>query len=264
MKGTSRVRSWITSLNVRAVCFTTGMLAIWQLAAMLNLPSLRYLPAPWDIGASAGELVSEPTFLSNLGHTAAVSIAGWAVSLTAGLMIGIMVGASRHVWRWSMASIDVIRSVPAVTMVPAAAILFGLSSKMEFAVVVFGCFWPVLVSTAHGLHGVPTGLRDVSDTLRLDRATRLRTIDLPSASTDIIVGARIALTLALVLSVVSEIVANPRGLGYQIVFEQQALRPDRMFACLLAIGVLGLAFNSSVTGMIRILAPGLVVAAERR
>jgi ABC-type nitrate/sulfonate/bicarbonate transport system permease component len=106
-----------------------------------------------------------------------------------------------------------------------------------------------------GVAGVHARLYDVSRTFRLSRKDTILSVVLPAAMPSIVVGARISLGLALVLAVVAEMVGNPEGLGYGIVREQQALRPDLMFAYIFTVGVIGIALNAGMVRLAEVLFP---------
>lgn len=147
-------------------------------------------------------------------------------------------------------------------MLPIAVVIFGLSSTTEFVLVMYVAFWPVVISTARGIRSVDPLLRDVGHTLRLSKLAVIRKVVLPAAAPLCVVGLRISLTLSLVLAVVAEIVANPAGIGYQIAFEQQALRPELMFDCIFVVGLLGIVLNAALVLGVRLAAPGVAQTLE--
>jgi len=108
----------------------------------------------------------------------------------------------------------------------------------------------VLINTMGGLMGVHARLGDVGRTFRLSRAAILYKVFVPAATPAIMVGVRISLTLAVVLAVLAEMVGNPEGLGYAVVSQQQALRPDLMFVYVVVIGLLGLTLNALLVGVV--------------
>ncbi|HXT91769.1 MAG TPA: ABC transporter permease [Trebonia sp.] len=233
------------------------LLAVWQLLVAVKALNLKYLPTPWQIITSYGELFTGTPFPGALGHTVSVTLIGWAVASAAAIVVALLLGLSRIAWNWSMSSMELLRALPAITMLPIAVVIFGLSSTMELVLVMYVSFWPVLIGTARGIRSVDPLLRDVGDTLRLGRLAVIRKIVLPAAAPLCVVGLRISLTLALVLAVVAEIVANPAGIGYQIAFEQQALRPDLMFACIFVVGLLGIVLNALLVLAVRLTMPGV-------
>jgi ABC-type nitrate/sulfonate/bicarbonate transport system permease component len=106
-----------------------------------------------------------------------------------------------------------------------------------------------------GVTSVHPRLHDVGRTFRLSRKETILRIILPAAMPAIVVGARISLGLALVLAIVAEMVGNPEGLGYGIVREQQALRPDLMFAYIVTVGLIGIALNAAMLAVAESLFP---------
>lgn len=244
-------------LNLPGLLTGVGLLGLWQLLVELKALNLKYLPTPWQILTSYGELFSGTAFTENVVHTVSTTLIGWAVASVAGVAAALLLGLSRIAWNWSMTSMEVLRALPAITMLPIAIVIFGLSSTMELVLVMYVAFWPVLISTAQGIKGVEPLLRDVGRTLRLGRVEVIRRVVLPAAAPLCIIGLRISLTLALVIAIVSEIVANPAGIGYQIAYEEQALRPDLMFACIFVIGLLGIVLNGLLLLAVRLLLPGV-------
>src|SRR5690606_984791 len=146
-------------------------------------------------------------------------------------------------WRYSMMSVEVLRSIPSISFVPVAILLFGFSTTMEYAIVVYVCVWPVLIATIAGVRGIGPGLRDSATTMTLDRWSTIRSVICPAALQRSLVGLRLSLALAVALSVIAEMMGNPSGRGYGIVFVQRAFRPGDVFAYLIVIGLIGWLLN---------------------
>ena len=143
-------------------------------------------------------------------------------------------------------SIDALRPVPSVALIPLSLLLFGFGLKMEAAVVAFACIWPILLVTIGAVRGIEPRLLEVARTLDLSFASRARKIILPAALGRIGVGLRVAVGISLIVAVTVEIVLNPRGLGYSMIAAQQALRPDLLFAQLAWLGLLGWGLNTAL------------------
>lgn len=251
---------WLRKVNVVGLLTGVGLLGLWELLVetkILDYPSA--ISSPSQIIGAVGQLVTQSGYPENLGHTVEVVVAGWAIAGVAGVVLGLALGLSRRAWVWSMASLDILRSLPAIAFVPIMVIIFGLSSHMEFTLVLVGGFWPVVLNTISGVRAVHPLLGDVAKTLRLSRLGSIRKIVLPAAAAQIIVGLRLSLALSLVLAVVAEMIGNPHGLGYQLVFYQQAFKPQLMWGYLLTIGILGILLNGIFVGLVRLLAPGIML-----
>lgn len=247
----------VRKVNIPGALTAVGLLVLWQLLVGLKALNLKYLPTPWQIITGFGDMFSATPFAASLGHTVLVTLAGWAVAAVAAVIVALLVGLSPLAWTWSMSSIEVLRALPAITMLPIAVVIFGLSATTEWVLVMYVAFWPVLIGTARGIRSTDPLLRDTGRTLRLSRLDIVRKVVLPSAAPLCVVGLRISLTLALVLAVVTEIVANPAGIGYQIAFQQQALRPDLMFDYIFVVGLLGIVLNALLVVAIRLAMPGV-------
>jgi ABC-type nitrate/sulfonate/bicarbonate transport system permease component len=122
----------------------------------------------------------------------------------------------------------------------------------------------VIINTIGGIRQVPRELRDVARTFGVSRVKEAWTIILPAALPTVIVGARLAMAVSLILAVISEMIGNPNGLGYAVVFEQQAIRPEAMFAYVVTIGLLGIILNAILVAATRLLRPVWTAEARAR
>jgi sulfonate transport system permease protein len=239
-------RRWLAAINWPGLLVFVLVGLAWEIVIRSGWVEYEYLPAPSAIGSGLLELATEGSLAPDLVHTLLAVAIGWSVAMVVGLTLGFLLGLSPTARRYSLASIEVLRPMPGVAFAPVGLLLFGFSLQTEMVVTILPVLWPVLVNTMGGVAAVHPRLYDVSRTFRLTRAQTIRTIILPAAMPSIVVGARISLGLALVLAVVAEMIGNPEGLGYGIVREQQALRPDRMFAYIVVVGFVGIALNAAM------------------
>jgi sulfonate transport system permease protein len=223
----------------------------WEAAVRSGMLEYDYLPAPSAIGLGLGELASQGLLVPDIAHTLLSVAIGWTVAIVFGITLGFLLGLSPTARRYSLASIEVLRPMPGVAFAPVGLLLFGFSLKTEMVVTILPVLWPVLFNTVGGVTGVHQRLYDVGRTFRLSRKDTIIRIILPAAMPPIVVGARISLGLALVLAVVAEMVGNPEGLGYGIVREQQALRPDLMFAYIISVGLIGIVLNAGMLALVK-------------
>lgn len=127
---------------------------------------------------------------------------------------------------------------------------------MEIVIAAWVSVWPVAISTIDGVRGVSAVHHDLARSLGLSAFRRTITFALPTAMPKILVALRLSLSAALVLAIVAEIVGDPAGIGYALVQEQQALRPDAMFAYIVVTGFLGLILNFVLTWVLERFVPG--------
>jgi len=233
---------------------------LWEALVRGGAVQYAYLPAPTAIIAGLFELMKTGQLWADTAHTLQAVIMGWAIAVAIGIVLGLLLGVSPTLRRYSLATIEVLRPMPGIAFVPVALLLFGFSLNTELVVIVLPALWPVLINTMGGVAGVHPRLFEVGATFRLSRASVVGKIVIPAALPSILVGLRLSLTLALVLAIVAEMVGNPTGLGYAVVRDQQALRPSLMFADVLVIGILGILLNQVLMQIIWFLFP----AASRR
>lgn len=244
-------------VNLPGLATFAACLGLWELAERLGSVQFDYLPPPSAILGGIADLLRDGELVADIAHTLQAVLIGWVAAMLVGISLGMLLGYSTGLRRYTLATIEVLRPMPGIAFVPVALLLFGFSMQTEVMVIILPALWPILVNTMGGVMAVHRRLFDVGRTLRLSRGAVLLKILLPAAMPSIIVGARISLGLALVMAVIAEMIGNPQGLGYAVVREQQALRPDRMFGYVAAIGMLGIALNAAMLAIGRRLAPAL-------
>jgi sulfonate transport system permease protein len=229
---------------------------LWELVVSSGLVQYEYVPAPSVIARGLAGMVGGAEMWEEIGHTLLATLLGWLIACGAGTAIGVVLGLSPKARRYTLASVEMLRPLPGIAFVPVALLLFGFSIQMELLVIVAPVIWPALINSMGGVMAVSERLTEVAQTLRLSTLKTISTILLPAAAPAILVGARLALTLSLIMAVAAEMIGNPVGLGYAVVREQQAMHPDRMFGYVLIMGALGIALDACLRGVARLLLPG--------
>lgn len=241
-------------LNLPAWGITFVALAIWQLVA--EGADLEYLPGPVEVADELASLVSSGKIGEPLGHTLWITVTSSLIACGVGLLAGLAIGLVPAIRTYWMASVDVLRTVPVVALMPVALLIWGPESKTEVVVASYAAVWPILINTVGGTAEAHAGLREVARMFRLSRAATVRKIVIPAAAPQLLVGARLAIVTALVVSVVAEMLVNPAGLGWEVVLSQQSLQPARMWAYIVVTGLLGYVLNVALIAAARLAFPG--------
>jgi ABC-type nitrate/sulfonate/bicarbonate transport system permease component len=221
--------------------------AVVPLALVLAWEALWHLPGqrlesishPADVVRAFVAMAGDGSLLRSTLETFQAAALGLAIAALLGIALGVVLGLSPRLESMVGPSVDAMRPVPSVALIPVALMLFGFGINMEAVVIAFACFWPVLLVTIAAVRGIDPRLLEVAQVLEMPVADRMRKIILPAALARIAVGLRLAIAIALVVAVTVEIVINPRGLGHAMMSAQQALRFDEMYAQLVWIGVVG-------------------------
>jgi ABC-type nitrate/sulfonate/bicarbonate transport system permease component len=219
------------------------VLEIWARAIDLQSDSLA---PPSAIAAALGEAFTDGSILIATRDTLASAFAGLLIGGAVGLALGIALGIFHIFDRLMEVTIEAIRPIPSIALLPIALIALGFGYRMEIVTVAFACVWPILILSRAAVGGVEPRLIEVSRALRLSPVDRVRKIIIPAALPRIFLAFRLAAGIALIVAVTVEITINPIGLGAGIMTAQQALRPDLMLAYLVWIGAIGYALNAGL------------------
>lgn len=213
-----------------------ALLAGWQLmgdAASIALPP----PAEWF--KSLAELQADGVLLAALAETLSTYLLGLTVAVIAGALTGAAIGSSRHVDRALTPSLDFIATVPGAAFVPVAVLLLGTSQLTSVLTVAFAVVWPILLNAVTATRAIPAVRLDTARTLGLSPAQRWWKFVLPSLSPAIMLGARVASSIAMIVTLLVDIVGTGHGIGRLLVERQQALDAPAAWGLLLLVGTFG-------------------------
>lgn len=188
--------------------------------------------------------LTDGSLLQATGFTLAAAGLGLLLGFGLGAALGVLLGLSRRASSIGFLSIELLRPVPSVALIPLAMLMFGFGLSMEVSVVAFATLWPVLVLAQSAVRQLEPRLLEVCHALQLSARDRLWKVVLPAIVPRLFVAWRLALAIALVVAVTVEIAANPHGVGYALMLSQQSLDPAAMLAWLAWIALLGYAINA--------------------
>jgi len=222
---------------------TLALLEIWARAIHLQSDSLA---PPSAVAVALVEAFQDGSVLIATRDSLIAAFAGLLIGGAIGLAFGIALGIFHIFDRLMEVTIEAIRPIPSIALLPIALIALGFGYRMEIVIVAFACIWPILILSRAAVGGIEPRLIEVSRALRLSPADRVRKIIIPAALPRIFLAFRLAAGIALIVAVTVEIAINPIGLGAGIMTAQQALRPDLMLAYLLWIGLTGYVLNAGL------------------
>ena len=182
---------------------------------------------------------------SATAFTLGAAALGLLLAAMLGISAGMVLGLSKRTARMAFVSIEVFRPVPSVALIPLAMLVFGFGLRMEFSIVAFACFWPLMILTQAAVQQVEPRLLEVSHVLGLSPLQRAFKIILPAIAPRLFVAMRLGVSVALVVAVTVEVAANPNGMGYAMMIAQQSMDPGLMLAWLFWIGVVGYIINAA-------------------
>ncbi|RAN79434.1 ABC transporter permease [Bacillus sp. SRB_336] len=229
--------------HVLGVAGILGALVSWELCSAFGPVSQDQLPPP---------TVVLPTFFTNLtftqfwitvGHTMWAWLLGLSVATLGGLAVGLIIGSHDFLRSVTHTTVEFLRPIPAVGLIPLAALLFGPRIGAELLIVVYGCFWIVMIQVLYGVTDIDKVAKDTVNIMRMNWLQRVRYLVLPTLMPYLATGIRIAATVALILAISSELIVGTPGIGRAVSQAQLNDNPAAMLALILTSGLLGILVN---------------------
>ncbi len=223
-------------------------LAGWEIFSRSGVLPAALLPAPsqvllawadWIFGTDGNTQSYSANWLFDVTASAARVAAGFALSTALGIALGMAIGWSRRMEKLIEPTLQILRPVPPVSWIPLAIIWFGIANKPAIFLVFVGSFFPVLLSTIHGVKTCDRNLLRAGAMAGGAPATLVRRIVFPAALPSIFSGLRIAIGSAWMVTVTAEMVAVKSGVGYVLWDSYYFLRYDLVIAAMASIGLLG-------------------------
>jgi sulfonate transport system permease protein len=244
------------NVNLSGLMVPVGLIAVWQLLESTGLLDYEYRPSPGEILDALVALVRTGELAKDVVHTLGVALMAAGITLTFGAALGFAIGLLPMLQGYVMASIDFLRTIPAITLVPVAILTFGPVATTELMLAVYAALWPIVLNTAGGVAAVHPRQYDVARMLHFSPATTIRKMVLPAAVPAWLVGARLAAIIGLLVAIVAEMIMYPRGLGGGLIESLNALAPARMWAYALVCGVIGFTLNAMLRRLVHLALPG--------
>ena len=226
---------------VRRVLLVIGLpivlVAAWWISTA-NSTSFFWPPLK-DIVGVFPETWFEGRFTTDVVPSIARLLVGYLLALLIGISVGLAVGSSKVLRETAEPVLEFLRAVPPPVVVPIIMLFAGIGDGMKVSVIAFGCVWPILLNTVEGVRGVDEVLTDTARTYGLGTQTRVRKLVLRAASPQIMAGARQALSVGIILMVISEMFAASNGLGFTTVQFQRSFAIPEMWTGIILLGLIG-------------------------
>jgi sulfonate transport system permease protein len=224
------VAAWIVPVLV---------LGLWEYASRVGLLSARVLPEPWAVIEAAWHLLRTGELWANLKVSAWRAFVGLAIGGGFGLGLGLIVGLSRPMELALDTTLQMLRNIPPLAMIPLVILWFGIDEGAKLFLVALGVFFPIYLNTMHGIRSVEPALIEMARSYGLSGWRLYRDVILPGAMPSILVGLRYALGLMWVLLIVAETISASSGIGYMTMNAREFLQTDVVLVGILLYALLG-------------------------
>ena len=215
------------------------LLAVWQLSAQSGWLSTRVLPAPLDVLKATSRLALSGELLTHVKISAGRALAGFAIGGGTGLVLGLLTGSVRWVETLLDTTLQMIRNIPPLALIPLVILWFGIDETAKLFLVSIGVFFPIYINTFHGIRSVDKGLIEMGRSYGLRGWSLYKEIILPGALPSILVGVRFSLGLMWVLLIVAETISAQAGIGYMTMNAREFLQTDIVLVGILLYAFLG-------------------------
>jgi ABC-type nitrate/sulfonate/bicarbonate transport system permease component len=229
---TGFLKQFATAFGLPLVLF-----AVWWFASADS--TNFFWPPLQEILAVFPETWLEGRMLQDVVPSLLRLFAGYTIALLLGVSLGVVIGSSKPLRSVCEPPLEFLRALPPPVLVPIFMLLAGIGNEMKLLVIVSGCIWPILLNTVEGVRAVDEVLRDTARSYRMGRLSRLRYVILAGASPQIFVGARQALSIGVILMVISEMFAASNGIGYTVIQFQRSFAIPEMWSGILLLGLIG-------------------------
>lgn len=189
--------------------------------------------------AEFGHIIRTRVFWASADDTLRAWALGLLITVVVGVPLGLLMGSQRTVWRLCRPTIEAIRPLPPVVVLPLAILLLGAGFNFSAVLIAQGALWPLLVMTSYGVSTVPEVTLETARIFRINFWRRLFFVRLGQAIPLLGSGLRIAASTAFAVSIMAGLVAGGPGLGQNLTLSSQANDLPLTFALTIAVGLFG-------------------------
>ena len=227
------------------------LLLVWQLSVSAGWLSTRILPAPSAVVAAGVQLVVSGDIWAHLAISSWRAAIGFAIGGGIGLVLGFITGLSKWGERLLDSSVQMIRNVPHLALIPLVILWFGIDESAKIFLVALGTLFPIYLNTYHGIRNIDPALVEMSRSYGLSGFSLFRQVILPGALPSILVGVRFALGFMWLTLIVAETISANAGIGYLAMNAREFLQTDVVVLAILLYAVLGKLADVAARGLER-------------
>ncbi len=229
-------------LGVIAPVVFVGLIAFWEVGSQTGFISDLVLPAPSEAFEAFLQLLETGMFWKHLSASLQRLVIGWICGTVLGVIAGMAIGLFSLARAALAPLVSAIFPIPKIALLPLFIIWFGIGEGSKVATILFGTFFPTVISTYGGVDNVDRNLIRMGQSFGLSWSSIVRKIILPGALPAILSGFRISASIAIILLVAAEMIGAEFGIGAYILLAGSLFATDQLIAGVAMLSVLGLCF----------------------
>ena len=215
------------------------VLLAWQAASWLGLLRAEVMPPPTDVAAAAWRLIRSGDLWTNIEVSAWRALIGFAIGGGIGFALGMANGLSRLSESVLDSTLQMIRNIPHLALIPLVILWFGIGEEAKLFLVALGVFFPIYVNTLHGVRSVDAQLLEMGRAYGLPETALFLRIVFPGALPSIFVGLRYGLGIMWLTLIVAETISASSGIGYMAMSAREFMLVDVVVVSILIYALLG-------------------------
>ncbi|BDH46884.1 sulfonate ABC transporter [Salmonella enterica subsp. enterica serovar Choleraesuis] len=215
------------------------LVVVWQVAASLGWISVRVLPSPAGVVEAGWRLILNGQLAEHLAISTWRALVGFAIGGALGLGLGLMTGLSKTAAILLDSTMQMLRNVPHLALIPLVILWFGIDERARIFLVALGTFFPIYLNTFHGIRQLDRGLIEMARNYDVRGMRLFWQVVLPGAMPSILVGVRFALGLMWLTLIVAETIAANAGIGYLAMNAREFLQTDIVVLAIVLYALLG-------------------------
>ena len=220
---------------------------VWEAAARSGAFSPLVVPSIARIGRELWWLVVRPESLADAWFSLQRATVGFTLAAAVGVALGILMGRSSIAAACLGPIFSGTYPIPKIALFPVFIYLFGIGSLSKVVLIFLECLYPIVVTTHAGSRAVNRVLLWSAANMGASRARILWRVVVPAAAPFIFAGFRIALPIAMIVVIITEMISSADGLGYLAMYSLASFKTDRMLAVVVMIALIGVALDWLVT-----------------
>jgi ABC-type nitrate/sulfonate/bicarbonate transport system permease component len=220
-----------------------SFLGLWELVPWAGIVDPRFLPPASEVVAALVGDLGLGGFWVAVGQTMQAWAVGLAVSVVLAVVLGFVVGSSGFLRRVTNSTVEFLRPIPSVALIPLAVLLFGVKIESSLMLIIYASFWQIFIQVLYGVADVDNVAMQTAKSYGLNSLARVRHVVFPTALPYLMTGIRLAAAVALILAVTAGLVIGSPGLGREIALAQSGGAISGMYALVLATGLIGVVIN---------------------
>ncbi|MCV3767830.1 aliphatic sulfonate ABC transporter permease SsuC [Rhizobium sp. TRM95796] len=216
-----------------------AVVAVWQILSSMGVISTRIMPSPVDVVKAFWATTLSGDLPHDIAVSAARAVAGLLVGGSIGFLLGILNGVSRLSEQLTDTTLQMLRTIPHLAMIPLVILWFGIGEESKLFLTSLGVLFPVYLNTYHGVRNVDRDLIEMGRVYGMRGFTLFRNVIFPGALPSIFVGLRYALGIMWLTLIVSETIAASSGIGHMANEAREFMMTDIVVLALVIYALLG-------------------------